>query len=205
MLHTTLVSGKTLTIQAASTISAATAASPIAVTTGTHGLNTGDIVLITGVVGNVAANGKWVVTVVDSTHFSLNGSTGTVAYTSGGSVAHLGFQTAAVLTDNTVFPSANPDFTVKFQLASLTAGGARIHVEDSKDSGVSYFPGPWFSTFGSRTTVNDSLFSAKREDYNGAALGNSGDKARINVYLEGTYGVAPAVATVASFNAWIES
>ena len=70
-------------------VSAATNASPIQITTGTHGLTTGNRVTITGVVGNTAANALWTVTVVDSTNFTLDGSTGNGAYTSGGHAVDL--------------------------------------------------------------------------------------------------------------------
>lgn len=66
-------------------ISNATNASPIVVTTAsTHGASTGDKIEIRGVFGNTAANGFWTITVTGSNTFSLNGSTGNAAYTSGG-------------------------------------------------------------------------------------------------------------------------
>lgn len=45
-------------------------------TAAAHGFTTGDSVNIGGVPGNNAANGDWQVTVVDSTHFTLDGSSG---------------------------------------------------------------------------------------------------------------------------------
>ena len=55
----------------------ATNASPIEITTSTsHGYSTGESVNISGVPGNNAANGDWQVTVVDSTRFTLDGSSG---------------------------------------------------------------------------------------------------------------------------------
>ena len=71
-----------LTAATARTISAATNASPIVVTSSTaHGLTTGDRVVISGATGNSAANGTWTITVVDTTRFSLSGSTGNGSYT----------------------------------------------------------------------------------------------------------------------------
>ena len=68
-------------------ISGATNATPIVIQTATaHNLQTGETVGINSVIGNTAANGSWVVTVVDSTHFSLNGSAGNGAWSSGGNV-----------------------------------------------------------------------------------------------------------------------
>lgn len=69
------------------TVSNATNASPIQITTSvTNSLVTGQTVTISGVVGNTAANGTWVITRIDGTNFTLNGSTGNGAYTSGGTV-----------------------------------------------------------------------------------------------------------------------
>lgn len=66
------------------TISGATNASPISITATGHGYSSGDIVHISGVAGNTAANGLWQITVVDANTFTLNGSTGNASYTSGG-------------------------------------------------------------------------------------------------------------------------
>ena len=66
-------------------VNGATNASPIVIqTSAAHGLATGAIVVINGVNGNGAANGTFLITVVDATHFSLNKSTGSGAYTNTG-------------------------------------------------------------------------------------------------------------------------
>ncbi len=66
-------------------ISGASDASPIVIATSSpHGYVTGNRVQITGVNGYRSANGTWQITVLDATHFSLNGSTGGGSYTSGG-------------------------------------------------------------------------------------------------------------------------
>jgi hypothetical protein len=63
--------------------------SPIVVTTsGTHKFTTGDSVTISGVVGNTAANGTFTITYVGTNQFSLDGTTGNGAYSSGGYVAY---------------------------------------------------------------------------------------------------------------------
>lgn len=68
-----------------SQITAATNATPIVVTTaGTHGYTTGDSVKVVEVLGNTNANGTRVITVLSSTTFSLDGSTGNSTYTGGG-------------------------------------------------------------------------------------------------------------------------
>lgn len=57
----------------------------IKITTSTsHLFSTSDIVTLQNVGGVPAANGTWVITVVDSTHFTLNGSTFSGTFTTGG-------------------------------------------------------------------------------------------------------------------------
>jgi len=66
-------------------IVSSTAVNPTVLTTATHGLSTGDNVVIAGHATNTAANGGWVVTVITSLTFSVpalgigaGGATGTV-------------------------------------------------------------------------------------------------------------------------------
>ena len=69
------------------TVTNATNAAPIVISTSAaHNLATGDQVAVSGVLGNTAANGSWTITVLTSTTFSLTSTTGTGAYTSGGTV-----------------------------------------------------------------------------------------------------------------------
>jgi hypothetical protein len=71
-------------------ISAATNASPIAITTSSaHGLLTGGYVTITGCHGNLAANGYWQITKTGSTTFTLNGSSGSGSYTGTNGIVYL--------------------------------------------------------------------------------------------------------------------
>lgn len=67
------------------TITGATNAEPIVLATATdHGLATGDLVVVTEVVGNTAANGRWYVEVLSSTTLRLLTSEGNGDYVSGG-------------------------------------------------------------------------------------------------------------------------
>ncbi len=65
-------------------ITGATNATPIVITSAGHGLSTGTRVTISGVVGNTNANGTFVVTYLSSSTFSLVGTSGSGAWTSGG-------------------------------------------------------------------------------------------------------------------------
>jgi hypothetical protein len=70
-------------------ITGATNASPIVITSNGHGLIAGNRVNISGVLGNTAANGTWVVGTVTASTFQIKtlagaNTTGNGVYTSGG-------------------------------------------------------------------------------------------------------------------------
>ena len=81
----------TMTQGETGTITGATNATPIVITSANHKLQTGDRVTIVNVGGNTAANGTWAITFVSSNTFSLDGSVGNGAYTSGGTWNLSGF------------------------------------------------------------------------------------------------------------------
>lgn len=69
------------------TVTGATNASPIVVTTtAAHTLASGNYVTVAGVLGNYAANGTFQIVVTGANTFQLVGTTGTGAYTGGGTV-----------------------------------------------------------------------------------------------------------------------
>ncbi len=72
------------------TITDATNATPIVVTSVAHGFSSGDTVLVEDVLGNTTANGAWVIDRLTADTFSLRFSAGTAAYTSGGSARKSG-------------------------------------------------------------------------------------------------------------------
>ena len=83
------------------TITAATNASPIAITTAfPHGYQTGQQVTISGAGGNTAANGTFTITVTDASDFTLNGSTGNGVYTNGGAAT-------GILSGNVILPPSS--------------------------------------------------------------------------------------------------
>ncbi len=66
-------------------ITDASLATPIELTTAfAHGLTTGDAVIVTGVLGNLAANGGWTALVTASNKLQLSGSVGSGGYAGGG-------------------------------------------------------------------------------------------------------------------------
>lgn len=100
-------------------ITNATNASPIVVTmTAPYGLTTGNAVDISGVGGNTAANGAFIITVIDDVTFSLDGSTGSGAYTSGGSVTQ----------SNVAFITASGTDGTEIIVEDVTDGGGSVHI-----------------------------------------------------------------------------
>jgi hypothetical protein len=71
-------------IVSAKTITAASNATPIVVTSVAHGFANGNTVTVSGVLGNTAANGTWIIANKTNDTFELVGSVGNAAYTSGG-------------------------------------------------------------------------------------------------------------------------
>ena len=84
------------------TVTGATNATPIVITATAHGISTGEEVIISGVLGNTNANGKWIITSTGANTFSLGGSAGSGAYTSGGTVIvnHRGLGSVGVAQRN---------------------------------------------------------------------------------------------------------
>jgi len=72
----------------AKTITGATNANPIEITSASHGYVTGDVVTVASVGGNTNANGTWIVTKTGTNTYTLNGSNGNATYTSGGTSTH---------------------------------------------------------------------------------------------------------------------
>lgn len=129
-------------------ISDATNASPIVVTTSAaHGLVSGAKVAISGVGGNTAANATWTVTVLSTTTFSLTGSTGNAAYTSGGTWVEVSRQRTMYcpgpnkinrkLNDGDVFTDCN--YWKRFTYPTLPYNQAFI--ETLSDDGAVYEDG----------------------------------------------------------------
>jgi hypothetical protein len=107
------------------TVTAATATNPIQITvSAATQLVTGDTVNIIGVTGVSAANGTFTITVVDSTHFTLNGITGVGTYTSGGKVSS---KNKNIQITNNKFTSS---MATRFAFVSLLLGGQETYYEN---------------------------------------------------------------------------
>ncbi len=133
-------------------VSGATNTSPIEITTSAaHGLTTGDFVFVDGVLGNTGANGFFSITVTSSTKFTLDTSTGTGAYTSGGLVGSVDRVSRCVYsggnTDGTFASSwrANPLGTA-FGTVCLTINEANFASTTNQLQLLSSTAAPWRAT-----------------------------------------------------------
>jgi len=106
------------------TVSGATAANPIVITSVAHGFATGDWVLIDGVGGVYAANGYHKITVVDSNNFQLNNSIGAGSLAFNSASAGTAKRWKIVKADNTA-----PGFTD--EETSKTLHGLRMRFDSS--------------------------------------------------------------------------
>lgn len=116
-------------------ITGATNATPIKITAAGHGFKTGQKTAIAGVAGNTAANGVWLVTLVDKDNFTLNGSVGSGAYTSGGFAINeeWGGCTVWVSPDNTTYAVAGKMYGPS-RMGTLTSTLASHADPDTSDT-----------------------------------------------------------------------
>lgn len=97
-------------------VSNATNASPIVLTTAAHTFVDGDYVHVTGITGNTAANGDFIVTIPDNTHITLVGSTGNGGYGAGGTVTRYQYT-------GTIFAIVYDAGSAGFASIAATVGG----------------------------------------------------------------------------------
>jgi hypothetical protein len=141
----------------------------IKVTTAANSLETGDVVQLSGTVGTVEANGQWIVTVLDITHFTLNNSFFVNAYASGGTVAHVGWSTPLTAFNNTFFLNTPVDLTGKFLVTSAPVNSTFRWVIDDAGLGdttyLSALPGPTGGYAGGASSKSDFLWSFLYTDF----------------------------------------
>lgn len=116
-----------ISLVASVTMTAASNATPISVTAAAHGLQTGDKVSITGAVGNTAANGCFSVTVVDANTYTLDGSVGNGAWSSGGAVNRI--YSALTFSDITDLEEIGSHLSVKRGGASEATVKATVEAQ----------------------------------------------------------------------------
>lgn len=107
-------------------LTGATNATPIVITATAHGLSNGDEVYVSGVVGNTAANGTWVVANVAANTFELTGSVGNGTYTA--STGYFSARVTALALQDGVYVKTGA--TTRRYVGTFKASGSNV-VEDS--------------------------------------------------------------------------
>jgi hypothetical protein len=109
----------------------------------TSGWTTNDVKVVSGVVGTTEANGRWKITVVDSTHITLQGSTFANAYVSGGIVSSIAL-TLTNVQGAKIYGAGR--FTTGITLA--TSGAILLGTDGFEYSSIEdiFFSGPSAST-----------------------------------------------------------
>jgi hypothetical protein len=156
----TLVTGMKLgTGEQPVTISAATNASPIVLTTSTQSWSSGDKITVTGVGGNTAANGTWILSAATSTTATLTGSTGNAAYTSGGTAQRQPTKAGALAALVTYTSALTMDKVFDASFPSTVNLGSGLGVQAKYV--VTFSPGQATSTLLSEVAiVNDAATDA---------------------------------------------
>jgi hypothetical protein len=123
-----------------------TQTAPIGVQSTAHGLTTGNVIKLTGVVGMTSANGVWTITVVDVDNFTLDGSSGNAAWVNSGTwvsgINQITYSNVQTTTDPKV---------VRRQILRNTDGQANVFYADIDTTDLSS------TTF---TSTNDDTFLA---------------------------------------------
>jgi len=121
------VEGGTTAFKDSAAVTAATNASPIQITSSTHGLTTGARVTITGVTGNTATNGTFTVTRVNDNAYTLDGSTGNGAYVSGGTWNKTGFYQYTISALGASGYELGETYAIAFDYEISSVGKSGVH------------------------------------------------------------------------------
>lgn len=140
-----------------------------------HGYTTGAVVAVQSIGGTTEANGIWTVTVIDSSHFDLQSSTFTHAYTSGGTtflsltVNAFYLQNTSNVTDisvegTVVSDNSNGGFTITKYQGQWTSSHANLrfgyNVNDLGETLIPGKPAPFYvGTCTTGPTIGTGAFS----------------------------------------------
>ncbi len=121
----------------ATTITGATNASPIVISvSGAHALTTGREVIISGVSGNTAANGQFTITNGGTSVFSLQGSVGNGAYTSGGFISHFIYPSDVATAQINAASTLTDCYSYSTNPYSMQSDNTHFDAQGYEDKGV---------------------------------------------------------------------
>jgi hypothetical protein len=143
-------------------ITAASNAAPIVITSSNHGLVTGDTVTIGGVLGNTKANGTVTITVLDANTFQLNGITGNGDYTGGGTWVYSPIHSSYIEPQYGWLPPFQSAYDPVTNRVYFPGPGGTIEYISNPDNPASATPTPVQEAFygTSNYTANPSAYDA---------------------------------------------
>lgn len=172
------------------TITGATNATPIVITSASHGYGTNDLVIVASVGGTTAANNTWQISAVTTNTFTLLGSVGNSAYTSGGTAQLLNGAgdtalTTAAGTGRVAGTQSNPSANVYKSIATISFTSSLTISEwglfSASGSGT-LWDRRWFNTAGAPATSASAALV-------GSTIGvNNGDAIQFTYQLTCTSG-----------------
>ena len=162
-----------------------TQANPAQVTSNSHGLVTGDTVIISGVVGMTEVNGgNYSITVIDANNFTLNGidSTGFTPYVSGGT-----WQNQQI-----TFTIPGPFLSKEVVIGGVDNSGTAISINDDGNGNLIYLlPNPVISV--PSTFTNPAIPGMYNKNTASPGLLNPTQVGVVN-YVTGTFSINFALA-----------
>ncbi len=161
------------------TITGASDAGPIVITSANNGLVTGESVTIGGVEGNKAADGTFTITVINANQFSLNGTTGNGTYTGGGTwVLNPANQTSYIEPNYSWLPPYQPVYDAATNRVYFAGpGGTLDYIANPDQAGTpTIVQEAFYGT--SNYTANESAYDSSIYTNTGLTIDNAG-----NVYF----------------------
>jgi hypothetical protein len=150
-------------------ITGASNTSPIVITSANNGLANGATVSIGGVGGNTNANGTFTITRIDANTFSLNGTTGNGAYTSGGLWAYNPTSTSYIDPKYSWTPPYQPVYDPVTDRVYFPGPGGTLDYIAHPDS-----PGSSTPTVVQEAFYGTSNYTANTAAYNASIFINTG-------------------------------
>ena len=150
-------------------VTGASDASPIVITSPNNGLVTGETVSVGGVLGNTSANGTFTITVLNANQFQLNGTTGNGTYTGGGEWAYSPNNSSYIEPDSSWTPPYQPVYDPVTNRVYFPGPGGTLDYISNPDN-----PGSTTPTVNQVAFYGLSNYQADESAYNQSIFINTG-------------------------------
>jgi hypothetical protein len=150
-------------------VTGASDASPIVITSPNNGLVTGETVSVGGVLGNTSADGTFTITVLNANQFQLNGTTGNGTYTGGGEWAYSPSNSSYIEPDSSWTPPYQPVYDPVTNRVYFPGPGGTLDYINDPDN-----PGSSTPTVYQEAFFGTSNYQANESAYNQSIFINTG-------------------------------